>query len=313
MELFSILIANYNNSEFLKTALDSVLSQTFNNWEVIIVDDASTDNFQDVIKSYKKDSRIRVFINQANYGCGFTKRRCAGLATGDIMGFLDPDDALHPAALETLVEAHRLNPSASIIHTTHYICDDKLNTIRKAPYTAALMQGTPYLLVNDGRIHHFASFKKIAYTKTPGISARNKKAVDQDLYYKLEETGSVIFIDQPLYYYRIHKGSISNFGKEAETTLWHYGIILESCKRRINKLDSRNKNDREWIKKYRIHFRKISIFYSFRKKNWLTFLVNLFAYSLTGGMNNLVQYAKKLPRGGISQIKKSFVTNYSIK
>lgn len=62
--LFSILIAHYNNARFLQTAIDSVLCQTYTNWEIILVDDGSTDHFETILENYKGDGRINVFRNE---------------------------------------------------------------------------------------------------------------------------------------------------------------------------------------------------------------------------------------------------------
>ena len=102
--LFSVLIANYNNGKYLREAINSVYSQIYTNWEIILVDDASTDNSQEIYSELEKDDRIHIYYNEKNMGCGYTKRRCAELANGELCGFLDPDDALLPHALESHVK-----------------------------------------------------------------------------------------------------------------------------------------------------------------------------------------------------------------
>ena len=134
--LFSILIANYNNGRYLDTALTSLQAQTCQDWEVILVDDASTDDFEQVIARWEGDKRIKVFRNVRNEGCGYTKRRCAELASGSLLAFLDPDDALEPGALMVMGEAHALHPECSLIHSTHYICDPELRVKRVAVINA---------------------------------------------------------------------------------------------------------------------------------------------------------------------------------
>jgi glycosyltransferase involved in cell wall biosynthesis len=311
--LFSILIAHYNNARFLQTAIESVLCQTYTNWEIVFVDDGSTDHFETILETYKDDQRIKIFRNEKNHGCGYTKRKCAELASGELMGFLDPDDKLHPKALATMADAHQRFPTHSIVHSTHYICDENLGIKRVSDYVKPLPLHTPYLLVSDGRIHHFASFKSSCYKKTEGISAEIKKAVDQDLYYKLEETGAVLLVNEPMYYYRLHKGSISNFGKESETSIVHYSIIREACKRRIKKLKAEENPNREWARKYHSRYFKMSIFYWSRKKNWLLMLYYLFLFPFNGGSGNIVSYLQKIPREGKVLLRKTFVTDYEIR
>ena len=75
--LFSVLIANYNNGKYLMEAIESVRQQTYTNWEIILVDDASTDNSKDIYRELENDSRIHIFYNEQNKGCGYTKRRCS--------------------------------------------------------------------------------------------------------------------------------------------------------------------------------------------------------------------------------------------
>jgi glycosyltransferase involved in cell wall biosynthesis len=311
--LFSVLIANYNNSRYLEAALNSVINQNYTDWEIILVDDGSTDGFDELIKPYKNHSKIKIWLNDKNEGCGFTKRKCAEKANGILMGFLDPDDALRPDALKIMAEAHSINPSCSIISSTHFICNELLEVKRIASYPSALPAGTPYLLIGDGSIHHFASFKKICYDGTDGISPLNKKAVDQDLYYKLEETGDTLFIDQPLYYYRIHSGGISNAGREGEAIKNHYAIAEEACLRRIKNLKEKLPASKYWIKKYRTRYFKIKIFSSFRKRKWGVFMYALIMFPFVGGIKNITSYLWKLPREGVALLKHSFVKNYEIK
>lgn len=313
--LFSVLIANYNNSRYLDYAIQSVYSQTYTFWQIVIVDDASTDDFEQVIAKYKEDSRIKVFRNPKNRGCSYTKRTLAEKATGDLLAYLDPDDAITPDALQLMIDAHLKNPKCSIINSTQYICDTDMAILRIADYPKPLPPNTPYLLVGDGSVHAFAAFKKKCYDKTTGLDPINEKdrAIDQELYYILEEQGEVAFINKPLYYYRIHSGSISNWGNEAAATNQHYNIIEESCLRRIKKLRIEKKTDyKYWIKKYRTRYYKIHILNSYRKKQWLSFFYGLAIFPFVGGIDNIVSYFKKLPKEGFSLIKKSLTGNYKI-
>ena len=312
---FSVLMAHYNNAKYLDAAIQSVLAQSFADWEIVIVDDASTDNFEEVISRYAGNENVRIFRHKMNAGCAYTKWHCAKEARGVVAAFLDPDDTLHPDALRIMSEAHQQHPSCSIIHSTHFVCNENLAVLRVADYPKALPPDTPYLLVNDGSIHHFASFKMDCYNRTAGITPQRviSKAVDQDLYYLLEEQGSVLFIDQPLYYYRVHSNSISNAGNEAITMQANYAIVEEACLRRIKKLKQLDTADsKKWIKRYRTRYYKIRIFNSFRRKQWLRFAASLLMFSFVGGLTNIISYLRKLPKEGSALLKKSFVANYDV-
>ena len=73
--LFSVLMANYNNGRYLMEAVESVYAQTYLNWEIVIVDDGSTDNSKDVYEKLGEDARIHIFYNDGNKGCAFTKHQ----------------------------------------------------------------------------------------------------------------------------------------------------------------------------------------------------------------------------------------------
>jgi glycosyltransferase involved in cell wall biosynthesis len=100
--LVSVIIPTYNRAKFLPAAIDSVLTQTYGQVELIIVDDGSTDDTDQVLSSY--GDRIRV-LKQQNAGPAIARNRGIGVATGDIIAFLDSDDQWLPSKLERQVES----------------------------------------------------------------------------------------------------------------------------------------------------------------------------------------------------------------
>lgn len=108
--LFSIITATYNRAYLLPRAVNSVLNQTYQNFELIIVDDGSTDNTENVCRSFS-DHRIRYHKQTPNRGVLAARNKAFDLATGDYVAILDDDDELVPQALETaLAEFRRLSP-----------------------------------------------------------------------------------------------------------------------------------------------------------------------------------------------------------
>ena len=229
--LFSVLIANYNNGCYLTEAVDSVRGQSYDHWEIVIVDDASTDNSDEVFKELSKDSRIRVFHNDRNHGAGYTKRRCAELAQGEICGFVDPDDLLADKdALAIMVRAHREHPDASMVYSGYHSTDENLNVLEDRMGTP--LHGVSALESCSWPFKHFVSFKKEKYDMTVGIDPLMKRAVDYDMYYKLEEVGELVHIDKVLYYYRRNSNSISLNSGEYKSRAWHSYTCVEAMKRR---------------------------------------------------------------------------------
>ena len=228
--LFSVLIANYNNGKYLMEAIESVRQQTYANWEIILVDDASLDSSKELYKELEKDERIHIYYNDSNKGCGYTKRRCAELATGEICGFLDPDDALLSDALEVMVKTHEQYPEAAIVSSRFEVCDEQM----KSQYVSRLLEfknGESYLEHRDYCPEHFVSYKKACYDKTGGIDSNIPLGVDQDLYFRLEEQGSWIALDTVTYRYRSGTG-ISSTNKGISAFFWNLLVRYNACLRR---------------------------------------------------------------------------------
>ena len=99
---FSIIIPLFNKEFYIRNTINSVLAQSYNNFELIIVDDCSTDNSYNIVKNFD-DVRIRLFRNDQNRGVGFTRNKGIELSTGDYIIFLDADDEfIHEDLLERL-------------------------------------------------------------------------------------------------------------------------------------------------------------------------------------------------------------------
>lgn len=226
--LFSVLIANYNNGKYLMDAIESVRQQIYVNWEIILVDDSSTDNSHELYKELKKDERIHIYLNDQNRGCGYTKHRCAALANGELCGFLDPDDELLPNALLDSAQGLLMDEENVISFSRYYYCDDQMNVIAECRLLD--LEGQSYFEHHDYCPEHFVAFRASAYKQSEGIDPFIKAAVDQDLYFKVEEHGKAIVIDKFTYKYRKNPEALTS------TPLWcYYWNLLvrhKTCMRR---------------------------------------------------------------------------------
>ena len=229
--LFSVLIANFNNGQYLMNAIESVYHQSYTNWEIILVDDGSTDNSSNLYPLLKQDSRIHIFYNKENKGCGYSKRRCIELANGEICGFLDADDSLTTDALDVMVLSHINNPKTSLTYSLFNETDQNLNFIRISTWQRPIRENET--LLDTQVVSHFVAFKKEYYIKTKGINPFFKCAEDHDLYYKLEEVGDLLFIDKVLYNYRTNTGNNTSLGENQNRALfWHLLAKVDACRRR---------------------------------------------------------------------------------
>ena len=100
----SILTTVYNREKYIAACIDSVLASSYQDWELIIVDDVSTDASVAIAKSYeKKDPRIKVYVNEKNLGDYPNRNKAASYAKGKYLKYLDADDIIYPHGLEVMV------------------------------------------------------------------------------------------------------------------------------------------------------------------------------------------------------------------
>lgn len=276
--LFSVLIANYNNGRFLSKAIESIFEQNYSNWEIIIVDDGS-DDFESklIYEKFINNNKIKIYYNFENKGTGFTKRKCVELAKGDLFGFVDPDDALTPNAVETLVDAFDGNLDLSMVYTNHFVCDKDLNVLCISDAVGPIPQYFTQLSYEGPKMGHFTGFKKSKYMLTTGINPILKRAVDQDIFYKMEEVGEIKFINIPTYYYRIHEGGISTMQNTQKAIYWNLKIMKDAMERR-KYLSIGNISRQEYAKRFLQYYRN-KLLEKKDKRQFIRFSI-IFLYSL---------------------------------
>lgn len=251
MMKFSVLIAHYNNAEYFMQCYESLKKQTFQDFEIIVVDDCSTDDSFEKIQNYcNGDSRVKFFQNSENKGVGFTKKRCVEEASGEICGFVDPDDALTEDAIEFSVKAH--NNDCIATYSQFYLCDENLKIKKIFKKTTKVKNNNPLFFNIHFEVAHFFTFKKEAYLRTEGINPNYKVAEDIDYILKLYKIGSFQFIKKPLYLYRIHKTGLSH--DETKTYIknetWHTVLLNAAKRRNISKLFGKKIDDIENLPKF---------------------------------------------------------------
>ena len=227
---FSIVMANYNNGRYIGRAIESVLAQTFQAWELIVVDDCSTDDSVEVIGRYLQDRRIRLIRHYINRGCTASFKTGIARVRFEVFGILDSDDALTPQAVERMYEQHLRRPDCGLIYSQFVFCHPDL-TPRAMGFCARIAPGRSNL--DAPSASHFKTFKTRDYLKTEGYDERILYAEDVDLVYKMEEVAGLDFVDKPLYLHRETPGSISRSKDKINTAL------LSRAKAKTNALKRR--------------------------------------------------------------------------
>ena len=219
--LVSVIMPAYNAAHYIEAAIDSVRSQSYTNWELIIVDDASKDETRCIVeKIADSDERIRFYINEENAGVLVTRARAASYAKGEWIAILDSDDKWTTDKLEKQLERQRWTQAELIYTASAFIDenDDTINYILHAPETISYRRLLKQNLISNSSV----LVKKDLYWKY--MLKENAGLIHEDFacWLKMLKNGiKAVGIDEPLLIYRITRSSKSGNKKKAAMMNWN--------------------------------------------------------------------------------------------
>lgn len=214
-DLVTIIMPSYNASKYIQTSINSIQNQTYSNWELIVVDDCSTDNTIEIVKEFN-DSRIRLYVNEKNSGAAISRNKALREAKGKWIAFLDSDDVWLPEKLEKQIRFMEEN-DYSFTYTDYRI---QLNGTW-VPYI-----NTAPNKVNKRKMYNYCYFSTITVMydqQKVGLIqiADLKKNNDYAMWLQAVEKVDCYRLPECLSYYIKHEGSISS-GSKLKLIKWHY-------------------------------------------------------------------------------------------
>ncbi|MCI2255194.1 glycosyltransferase [Domibacillus sp. PGB-M46] len=228
MPKISIIVPIYNVEQYLKKCVDSILAQTFQDYEIILVNDGSTDACGEICDDYiNKDSRIRV-IHKKNGGLADARNTGINAANGDYLGFVDSDDWLEPTMYETLYNvcfSENADISTCLIETQRKNKNQKTKVNKKEIKVFTSFEAISSLY--EGKLSGFSACNKL-YKKSLFENVEFPKGrvyEDAAIMYKLFSYASKIaFVNLPLYKYNYRDHSItrSNFSEKRFDVVANY-------------------------------------------------------------------------------------------
>jgi glycosyltransferase involved in cell wall biosynthesis len=126
---FSVVIPTYNREGLILKTLNTVFSQTYQNYEIIVVDDCSTDNTEQILKPYIKSGKIKFIKHDRNYERAKSRNTGMENAGGDFLTFLDSDDLMYPTNLEDAAQYIKVNPEMKLFHNLYELVDEQNNVL----------------------------------------------------------------------------------------------------------------------------------------------------------------------------------------
>ena len=202
----TIYIINRNNSKFLSDCISSAINQKFRNFEVIIIDDNSSDNSVEIINSYKKIKKIRVFLRRKNYGLIGNLNYAIKKAKGQFILRLDSDDVLHKYALKKLYAKIKEDKRVALVFPDYFLINKDSKIIKKYTYKHKFKY-----TIKDPPAHGACSLINKNILKN--IGGYNKKFDRQDGHYIwlsiLYNNFSIKHLRLSLFYYRKHQTNMT--------------------------------------------------------------------------------------------------------
>jgi glycosyltransferase involved in cell wall biosynthesis len=239
----TVYIPTYNRSGMLKEAIESVLAQSFEDFELIISDNASEDETEAIVKSFN-DRRIIYLRNDRNIGSQKNWQRCLSLSKGRYITILSDDDQMMPGNLALKVEVLSKNEQVGLVHSKYHLINDegtiiKYNTnwrhgpdrdcdmIERGLDVVEKMLLT-FNIINPSTV----MFKRECYERLGGFSKRLKLTDDWEYWMHIACYYDVAFLAKPLINWRVHAGSLTSQLAIDQNNMRTPLVILEEVKTR---------------------------------------------------------------------------------
>ena len=226
--LVTVFMAVYNGEKYIKEAIESILGQTFADFELLIVNDGSTDGSMAVIADIK-DSRIRVLHNERNMGIFLTRNKGIAEARGKYFATLDCDDVALVDRLEKQVDFMRRYPDCAVCGSMAFMIDGASQVTGRFEPPAGMEELPSYLFFANCFIN---STTLIRADVLKSLRYRNgfEPAEDYDLFCRLAESHPVANIGYPLVRYRVHGGNVTE-SKAAQKMKGEKTVIAYNLRR----------------------------------------------------------------------------------
>ncbi len=220
-DLVSVIMPSYNCGRFVEETIRSVQSQTYQNWEIIFIDDNSTDDTISRVSAMReKDERIQIFQNVSNRGAAISRNIALKEAKGRWIAFLDSDDLWEPEKLE-----HQIKFMEEKGYHFSYTCRDQIDENGKP--LGVMMSGPKHITKKDMFNYCWVGCQSVMYdADVVGLIqiVDIKKNNDYAIWLKAIKRADCYLLDEYLAHYRVRSGSISRHSKGA-LIKWHYRLF----------------------------------------------------------------------------------------
>ena len=232
MTKVTVLMPVYNGEKYLREAIDSILSQTFTDFDFLIVDDGSIDQSLEIAKSYT-DVRIKIIENVQNLGIITTLNKGLKIAKGKYIARMDSDDVCFPARLEKQVDFLDKHPEISIIGSNVQVIDSSSKRIKTMSFPTESELIKWHLFFCSPIAHPTVLARREVLIKLGGYNSQCQYVEDYELWLRASKDYKFENISEELLYYRLHDNNISVNHQQAQEKNASY-YLQSYCLKSLN-------------------------------------------------------------------------------
>jgi glycosyltransferase involved in cell wall biosynthesis len=239
--LVSVIVASYNYARYLPRRMESLLAQTYDNIEIIVIDDRSPDNSVEVLRRYESDPRVRLVVREENGGWVTVSNQGVELANGEFVLFGNCDDDCDPRMIERLVAGIRNHPSAGISFCRSLLVDENGRSLgddfsaREAAFRERCATDT---LLSGAEMSRFlfescvipnlsaALFRRECFTTAGYLSPEYRVVCDWDLFFRVAQRYDVFYVAEPLNFFRQHATTIRSSTRDRVVYAEYLRLLL---------------------------------------------------------------------------------------
>jgi glycosyltransferase involved in cell wall biosynthesis len=227
----SVVMSVYNGEKYLREAIESILNQTFKDFEFVIVDDRSTDKTSEIINEYfQKDNRIKVIKNDRNMGLTRSLNKAINQSSGNYIARMDADDIAIKERLEKQVDFMERNPDVVLLGTAFYEIDEYGKELSRKFFPTTDRDIRKILIKYNPFCHASVVMRHSAFDKIGLYDESILKTQDYDLWFRLASVGKVANLSEILMKRRYDDNNIS-IAQENEQLKWAVRVRKNTIKK----------------------------------------------------------------------------------
>lgn len=239
--LVSVIVASYNHAEFLEQRMDSLINQTYQDIEILVIDDCSSDNSVEILRRYESHPKVRLIIREKNGGWVAVSNQGVEVSVGEFVIFANCDDACDPRTIERLMDSSIQNPTSGVAFCRSVMIDERDRVlgddyeIREKSFRERCVRNT---IISRTEMYRFllhscvipnlsaALIRRSCFNLAGVLTSKYRACSDWDLFFKIANDFDFCYIAEPLNRFRQHSSTIRSATKGRITYDEFFRLLL---------------------------------------------------------------------------------------